>query len=364
MGIMRTGRRRFLKNSLLAGIAIGASGCASRLVQLPPLEEEVPDFSSNNVLRHVAGIRPYRKDKFRLERTRSGEKTIVHNYGYGGAGFTMAWGCAEIASEWIGASARPGEEVAVLGGGVIGLTTARLLVERGFRVRIYSASFIPEVTSFFAGAQWGPTYVAHGESSQDQQFFWEILNRSYRRYERMDGFKYGVSHRLNYADEFGDRPLERLPDGLIPPVRKLDRLPFPGIAHKGMQFRTLFIEPPIFLQAITNELKERDVAFVRQELQSEADVLKLQQKCVVNCLGLGARRVYNDDRMVGTRGQLVHLKPKPLPYLLVHQNGYIFPRSDAIVLGGTFEHGVEDATPVPSERDAIIARNRQFFFGS
>jgi D-amino-acid oxidase len=218
------------------------------------------------------------------------------------------------------------------------------------------------VTSYLAGAQWCPSYVAPGETSTDLKFFSEILARSYRRFERMDGFKYGVSHRLNYADETGDGPLERLPEGLIPSIRKLDRLPFPGKAHKGTQFRTLFIEPPIFLQAITSELKERNVAFMQKEFQSEADVAALPQKYVVNCMGLGARKVYNDELVMGARGQLVHLKPKPLPYLLIHHDGYIFPRSDAIILGGTFEKGIEDATPVPSERQAIIDRNRAFFY--
>jgi glycine/D-amino acid oxidase-like deaminating enzyme len=361
----KTARRRFLKNSLLAGLAIGTSGCSSfakRASPLPPLEEEVPDFSEANVLRQVAGIRPYRKDKFRLEFVRSGQKSIVHNYGHGGAGFTMSWGCAEIAAEWIAPFARPGDEVAVLGGGVIGLTTARMLIDRGLRPRIYAAAFAPEITSYFAGAQWGPAIVSQGETDREKEMFVEILRRSYRRYERMDGFRYGVSHRLNYADEEGDRPLDRLPGDLLPAVRDLDRLPFPGKAHKGKQYRTLFIEPPVFLQAITRELKDRNVIFEKREFASEADVHSLTQTCIVNCMGLGARRVYNDDLLVGVRGQLVHLNPKPLPWLLIHRDGYIFPRSDAIVLGGTFEKGIEDTTPDPTARVAILDGNRRFFY--
>lgn len=356
-------RRSFLKSSVAAGLMIGASGCASfGRYRLPPLEEEIPDFSESNVLRQVAGIRPYRKNKFRLELVKSADKKIVHNYGHGGAGFTMSWGCAELACEWIAPFAQPGEEIAVLGGGVIGLTTARLLVDRGLHPRIYAAAFSPEITSYFAGAQWGPSYVAKGETSREKEMFGEILGRSYRRFERMDGFKYGVSHRLNYSDEGGDGPLENLPEGLLPTIRDLDRLPFPGKSHKGKQFRTLFIEPPIFLQALTRELTERNVAFEKKEFTSEADVHALPQKCVINCLGLGAGKVYNDDLVTPARGQLLHLKPKQLPWLLIHKDGYIFPRTDAIILGGTFEKGISDATPDPKDRLTILERNRRFFF--
>jgi D-amino-acid oxidase len=42
------------------------------------------------VLRERIGLRPYRPE-VRLER----EGRILHNYGHGGAGFTLAWGCAE-----------------------------------------------------------------------------------------------------------------------------------------------------------------------------------------------------------------------------------------------------------------------------
>src|SRR5882757_2696124 len=41
------------------------------------------------------GLRPFRRSGVRLERDRLGDsRTIIHNYGHGGAGFTLSWGCA------------------------------------------------------------------------------------------------------------------------------------------------------------------------------------------------------------------------------------------------------------------------------
>jgi len=42
------------------------------------------------------GLRPYRKSGVRLEKGSLGDgRTVIHNYGHGGSGFTLAWGCAE-----------------------------------------------------------------------------------------------------------------------------------------------------------------------------------------------------------------------------------------------------------------------------
>lgn len=48
------------------------------------------------VLRDRVGLRPFRKSGVRLEKEKLRDgRTLIHNYGHGGAGFTMSWGCAE-----------------------------------------------------------------------------------------------------------------------------------------------------------------------------------------------------------------------------------------------------------------------------
>jgi D-amino-acid oxidase len=47
------------------------------------------------VLAERVGLRPFRKSGVRLERCRLRDgHTVIHNYGHGGAGFTLSWGCA------------------------------------------------------------------------------------------------------------------------------------------------------------------------------------------------------------------------------------------------------------------------------
>jgi D-amino-acid oxidase len=48
------------------------------------------------ILAERVGLRPYRRSGVRLEsaQLRDG-RTVIHNYGHGGSGFTLSWGCAQ-----------------------------------------------------------------------------------------------------------------------------------------------------------------------------------------------------------------------------------------------------------------------------
>jgi D-amino-acid oxidase len=48
-----------------------------------------------SVLAERVGLRPFRKSGVRLERDQLRDRrTVIHNYGHGGSGFTLSWGCA------------------------------------------------------------------------------------------------------------------------------------------------------------------------------------------------------------------------------------------------------------------------------
>ncbi len=66
-----------------------AEGILSRCTQLEPRLEGA------EVLEHRAGLRPGRPE-IRLEREESqGGTPVIHDYGHGGSGITLSWGCAE-----------------------------------------------------------------------------------------------------------------------------------------------------------------------------------------------------------------------------------------------------------------------------
>jgi D-amino-acid oxidase len=55
----------------------------------------VLNIDQPRVLAERVGLRPFRKSGVRLERDRLRDgRTVIHNYGHGGSGFTLSWGCA------------------------------------------------------------------------------------------------------------------------------------------------------------------------------------------------------------------------------------------------------------------------------
>lgn len=54
----------------------------------------VPQLEGAEVLDVLVGLRPGRAT-VRLEAEPCGAALVIHNYGHGGGGFTLSWGCAE-----------------------------------------------------------------------------------------------------------------------------------------------------------------------------------------------------------------------------------------------------------------------------
>ena len=55
----------------------------------------VLNIDKPRVLDERVGLRPFRKSGVRLDRGRLRDgRTVLHNYGHGGSGFTLSWGCA------------------------------------------------------------------------------------------------------------------------------------------------------------------------------------------------------------------------------------------------------------------------------
>jgi D-amino-acid oxidase len=56
----------------------------------------VPSLDRSQVTNVRAGLRPFREDGPRIEAEPAGEKVLLHNYGHGGGGWSLAPGCAEL----------------------------------------------------------------------------------------------------------------------------------------------------------------------------------------------------------------------------------------------------------------------------
>src|ERR1700716_4436752 len=114
-------RRAFLTTSSMAAVGFGLSGCATRgqrpaAVTPPrrPLMLTPVKASWDRIIRTTVGLRPHRDAGFVLKADKLDDKLLVHNYGHGGAGMSLAWGTGLMAAEF--ATDHPSRQVAVIGG--------------------------------------------------------------------------------------------------------------------------------------------------------------------------------------------------------------------------------------------------------
>jgi glycine/D-amino acid oxidase-like deaminating enzyme len=367
MTLARRGFLRVIGGGLaapaLSGAAWGQTAQSSPTVDAVAVIEPNPDFTYAPGLTPLkSALRPYRKNTYRLEKqVLSGGKFVVHNYGHGGAGITMSWGCAQEVADIVTAQfPNPtGKPVAVLGGGVMGLTAATWLTERlRMQVTVFAKHFIPQTTSNVAGGQWAASKVEFLPGEKDK--FIRILRRSHAEHV-LRGSAYGVSPRDNYS--LIELPsFKHIPPDVVPRTQ-LNRLPFTPMNQPGWKYSTLLVEPPIFLTKLQQELQKNGVPFVQQEFFAEDQVRALAQDIIINCTGAGSDAIWHDPDLTPIKGQLVLLPAQPRLQYLFSGSGYVFPRADGVVVGGTEETSYTDGDPDPQRCAALVQHLKDVFDG-
>lgn len=366
-----TSRRNLLQAMALlpAVSACTAAGSSQRPSSIHYTPSGVPlrrvNIDDSRVIRTVTGLRPYRRQGFVVEAQRRGEKTLIHNYGHGGGGITLSWGTSHLAMAMALQTAH--KQCAVLGCGVMGLTTARLMQDQGWDVTIYAKALPPYTTSNIAGGQWSPASV-YEDSYMTPEFkmqFDQAMALSYRYYQNLVGTKYGVRWISNYQFSASPRPTDDLVHNypsMYPQLKELgpSEHPFP-IAYAS-HYDTMLIEPATFLTALMQDFYGAGGRIEVQEFTEEAEIQLLSEPVVFNCTGLGARDLFGDEKLFPIKGQLSFVLPQEeVDYITITDNTYMFPRSDGILLGGTFEYNNWDLTPDPTETTRILGEHKAFF---
>ena len=344
---------------------LSARSQAERLISVEhPL---VPvKVSPARVIRTIVGLRPFRPPGFVLRSEPFGNKTVVHNYGHGGGGFSLSWGCATLAADLI-AGVSP-SRAAVIGAGVIGLSTARILQDRGWQVTIYAEHLPPHTTSNVAGAQWTPASVFdHDAVSPDfQDLFLKAARIANRAFQLLAGPTYGVRWIDNYTLTDGTDEQKDMIDyatkvgiaDLYADIQNIDPASTPFACKRVRRFATMLIEPNTYLPAVMRDFLLRGGKLSVRKFESQQEWHKLKEQVIFNCTGLGARALVSDAELMPVRGQLTILEPQmDVNYISFPQSLYMFPRSDGIVLGGTYDRGNWSLEPDLNTEARILSQH-------
>ena len=129
-----------------------------------------------------------------------------------------------------------------------------------------------------------------------------------------------------------------------------------------MVYDTMYVEMGRYLRQMLRDLQIAGARIEVRRFATPADIASVPQALVFNCTGLGSRDLFADQGLHPARGQLAILEPQPdIRYAVTGGPGYMFPRPDGILLGGTFELDEWDATPQPAKIDEIVSDQKRFF---
>ncbi|MFD9563552.1 NAD(P)/FAD-dependent oxidoreductase [Streptomyces sp. NPDC059994] len=248
------------------------------------------------------------------------------------------------------------EQMIVLGGGVIGLTTAVVLAESGRQVSVWSRDPVGETTSAVAGALWWPYRI------EPAGLVGEWALASLRVYEEMAADPGRTGVRLVEGLQSGIRLSE-----LGPWAAEVDGL---RQSAQGVHARIPLIDMPVHLAWLRERLEAAGGTVERRALDASPHSPLRSTRggpwsdapVVVNCTGLGARTLVPDAGMRPVRGQLVVVENPGVTewYTSVDHSSsdttYFFPQPYGLLLGGTAQDDDWDLTPDPRVAEEIVAR--------
>jgi hypothetical protein len=390
------GRRRLLRGAAgLGGLGLlGLGGCVTAAGQIAtgpapgaPFHDPVAPLApvrahADRVFDITVCTRPFRAQGPRLETEAIGDALVVHNYGHGGSGWSLSWGSSTIAVQKAMASSP--REVAVVGCGALGLTSAILAQRAGAKVTIYARDLFPQVRSARATGSWTPDSRIALKDAAGPAFgaLWEQMARTswktYRDYLGLPGDPVVFNDRyrlngsgLNLPPSPGALDFAEYQDSYAPEIRTAgERMP-PGSTPFDWPTVTRSSELMFNLRSyghlLMTDFLTAGGQFVRTEFHEPGELARLPQKVVINCPGYAAREWWKDQSVVPVRGQIGWLIPQSeVNYGLQYASVSVLSRTDGIVVqaleGGDMK-GYGDASETPDRAETLnaVARIEQLF---
>ena len=245
-------------------------------------------------------------------------------------------------------------EVVVIGAGVVGLTTAVTLQEAGHRVRVLSAERPERTTSAAAGAVWYPFAVGPPEAVNR----WARAARAWLLSLARDVPEAGVD--VITVRECADDARRPWWAEAIEGLRLVEG-PQPSGARLAWEFEAPRAEPALHLGWLESRL-ERPIEIRRVDRLDD-----VPGDLVVNCTGIGARRLAGDTSLRALLGQTVLVEPGAVEPGKMYGDErdlsamlYVISRRAEVVIGGCAVPFDGDVIPQPDPalRAALLERAR------
>ncbi len=351
-----------------------------------------PKLNEINLGEKIICYRPVRKAGPKIAVENIDNKVVIHNYGHGGAGWSLAPGSAQYVLSLLDnitphLGLEKSTKITIIGAGVVGLFSAYTLLEAGFKHVTIIASDYDNLTSHHAGAIFSPGVGFNRDDEKSKALLLEIGSDSLKFYQAIDQNRYplfagGAKKMPHYFQTTKTPDLEDYVGKLINPSKKVLVDFGNGKTQEMIVYEEgMFIDTGLMMQQLTNHLKGK-VSFQKAKINKFSDI---KDDVIINCTGLGAKDLSMDAELMPAQGHLILLKnqhPEDLQQLMVvnfdpivNEQGkkmyrmlYLFPKrlpgakkGDIGVLGGTYIEGATNETPHQEEFDLMVQRAREFY---
>ncbi|MEU8679982.1 FAD-dependent oxidoreductase [Streptomyces sp. NPDC048611] len=269
-----------------------------------------------------------------------------------------------------------GLDIRVVGGGVIGLTSAIALAEDGHRVRVLSREAAGATTSAVAGGLCWPYRI----QPYERAVAWSVrslrvLTALAHRPEETGARMVTGTMTDNTTDDGAGAPEDArdgAEDGLaawydaVPGLRRARAGELPGGCASGWRARVPLVDMPAHLRYLARRLTAAGGTVERREVGSLEEA-GAGADLVVNCSGLGARTLVPDPAVHPVQGQLVIVENPGIEEWYVAagtgatDTSYLLPQPYGLVVGGTARENAWSREPDPAVAEAIVARAARRF---
>ncbi len=237
-------------------------------------------------------------------------------------------------------------KTAIIGGGIIGVTTGLRLARAGHDVTIFSRDPLERTTSFAAGAVIYPVNIEESERVLD---WFSATNAELS--QMMAAGTPGLS-RVNWrkCSTHAECPepfwLSRAGG------RRLKDIPYSN--KSGIEAELFLIDVDAYSPYLFAEFKKIGTYKIQNILSF--DDVPSEFKTIINCTGVYAGVLTSDTDLHPARGQIVLVRNPGIRdfYSTFDSKNYIYPRRDLCVLGGSFDIDAWDITPDDTLTKTII----------
>ncbi len=245
--------------------------------------------------------------------------------------------------------------ILVLGAGVSGLSSGVLLLKKGYQVTIWAKDLPPNTTSNKAAAAWAP-YLCN---PKEKVMRWgkntlDYFNRVIAKDSKSGYIKIKTTGLFPIAKD------DQWWKNIVPGYKKIPAKDLPAGYQDGYEFEGLVVDTTYYMDWLISLFKGLGGVLIQKEISSINGAFA-EYNLVVNCTGLGSRKLFGDTSIFPVRGQMVKVKLNGFSKVTADEEGpnslaVVIPRTHDVLLGGTTQENNWSLEIDPKDTQDILKK--------